>query len=148
MHPLTGCVTNKKMWKSTLAKECINSEINLISAGDGLCDFYFQHTIIEGRTMALVISPVCALGVIKTRGHSLLARLRQRGASEQSSCVGLFGCPILLYLFDYLQHKAPFNPDWEQMFPYVALSARAPAAAERMRPKDERLRQCRPYRNY
>lgn len=52
--------------------------------------------------MESVISPVCALRLIKTRGHSLLARLRQRGASGQSSCVGLFGCPIPFYLFDYL----------------------------------------------
>lgn len=29
----------------------------------------------------VVISPVCALRVIKTRGHSLPGRLRQRGAS-------------------------------------------------------------------
>lgn len=33
------------------------------------------------RTMESVISPVCALRVIKTRGHSLPGRLRQRGAS-------------------------------------------------------------------
>lgn len=31
--------------------------------------------------MESVISPVCALRVIKTRGHSLPGRLRQRGAS-------------------------------------------------------------------
>lgn len=59
-----------------------------------------------------------ALRVIKTKGRSLLARLRQRGASGQSSCacVGLFGRPIPLYLFDYLQHKAPFNQAGNKCF--------------------------------
>ena len=78
------------------------------------CAFNIQN--IE-RTMESVISPVCALRVIKTRVHLLLARLRQSGASEhQSSCVGLFGCPIPLYLFDYLQHKALFNQTGNKCF--------------------------------
>lgn len=71
---------------------------------------------IETRTIESVISPVCALRVIKTRAHSLLAQLRQRGASEQSPCVGLFGCPIPLYLFDYFQHKALFNQTGNKCF--------------------------------
>lgn len=74
--------------------------------------------------MESVISPVCTLRVIKTRGHSLLGQLRQRGASEQSSCVGLFGCPLPLYLFDYPPTQGSIQLDWEQMFPYVAPSVR------------------------
>lgn len=76
----------------------------------------FNVENIETRTIESVISPVCALRVIKTRAHSLLAQLRQRGASEQSPCVGLFGCPIPLYLFDYFQHKALFNQTGNKCF--------------------------------
>lgn len=74
-----------------------DGETNLIFTGSGdlhdSCPSPFNIQNLERRTMESVISPVCALRVIKIRGHSLLAQLRQRGASEQCSCFGLFGCP-------------------------------------------------------
>lgn len=68
--------------------------------------------------MESVISPVCALRVIKTKGRSLLAWLRQRGASGQRLCLVLDCLDVLspLYLFDYLQHKAPFNQAGNKCF--------------------------------
>lgn len=57
-----------------------------------LCNFCIQRN----RTMESVISAASALRVIKTKGRSLLGRLRQRGASGHSSCVGLFGRPLPL----------------------------------------------------
>lgn len=52
--------------------------------------------IQRNGTMESVISAASALRVIKTKGRSLLGRLRQREASGHSSCVGLFGRPLPL----------------------------------------------------
>lgn len=76
--------------------------------------------------MESVISPVCALRLIKTRGHSLLARLRQRRASGRAlvlDCLDVLSSSISLTT----STQGSIQPDWEQMFPYVALRAKAVA---------------------
>ena len=40
----------------------------------------------------------------------------REGLQSTALVLGLFGCPIPLYLFDYLQHKAPFNQTGNKCF--------------------------------
>lgn len=70
------------------------------------------------QTMESVISPMCALRVIKTRGchywpGSDRERLQGRARVLVLDCLDVLS---LLYLFDYLQHKAPFNQAGNKCF--------------------------------